>query len=115
MLGESIDVPGNARCIWVNDRPLIWLLLVTMVLDAVSTTAFMHTLGVDRELNPLVRHCADWLGLVAGPMVGKSGQLFGAAGLVIMAPRLARVVLALVILLNLAAFVVNTRVFLLNL
>lgn len=114
LLDETIDVPANAVKLWLNHRQFIWLLLATAALDAASTTAFMSTVGVSHEQNPLVRICAHWLGVVVGPLIGKSGQLFGVAVLAIIAPRLACFVLVLVILLNLMAFMVNMRVFILS-
>ncbi len=115
LLDETINIPANAVKLWRHHRQSIWLLLATAALDAASTTAFMSTVGVSPEQNPLVRICAQWLGVVVGPLIGKSGQLFAVAMLAIIAPRLARLVLALVILLNLMAFMVNMRVFILSL
>ncbi len=112
LLGESVDIRGNARRAWENHRPLFWLLLATAGLDALSTSAFMSVLGVDRELNPVVRQLAHWLGIFVGPALGKITQLLAAGALVILTPRLARFILVVVVLMNLAAVVVNLRVYL---
>jgi len=114
LLGESLDLRANVLRAWQRHRALIWLLLFTVVLDALSTIAFMSTLGVEREQNPLIRQLAHGLGIVAGPTVGKLGQVIAVAGFVALAPRLARLVLTVVILLNLFAFVVNLNVFVLS-
>lgn len=114
LLGQSLDLRANAAQAWRLHRPFIWLLLATVVLDALSTMAFMSTLGVGHEQNPFIRQLAQGLGIVAGTSLGKLAQVFAVAGFVALAPRLARLVLTVVILLNLFAFVVNLRVFILS-
>jgi hypothetical protein len=111
LLGQPVDILGNARRAWENHRPLFWLLLATAGLDVLSTIAFMSVLGVDKELNPVVRQFAHWLGIVAGPVFGKVPQMLAAGALVILTPRLARFILAVVVLINLSAFVLNLRVY----
>lgn len=111
VLGQSIDLRGGLAALWSRHRPLLGLLAFTLLLDALSTIAFMATAGVDRELNPVVRSLAGALGPVAGPIIGKLPQLVALVGLILLAPRLTRFLLATVILLNLAAFVVNMHVF----
>jgi hypothetical protein len=111
LLGQPVDILGNARRAWENHRPLFWLLLATAGLDVLSTIAFMSVLGVDKELNPVVRQFAHWLGIVAGPVFGKVPQMLAAGALVILTPRLARFILAVVALMNLSAFVLNLRVY----
>lgn len=115
LLGESLDLRANVRGAWQRHRPFIWLLLFTVVLDALSTVAFMSTLGVEREQNPFIRQLAHGLGIVGGTTLGKLGQVFAVAGFVALAPRLARLVLTVVILMNLFALVVNLNVFVLSL
>lgn len=112
LLGESVDIFGNARWAWKNHRSLFRLLLATAALDAVSTIAFMSVLGVDKELNPVVRQFAHGLGIVAGPVLGKLPQVLAAGALVILTPRLARFILGMVVLMNLSAFIHNVRVYL---
>ncbi len=114
LLGESVDICGNARLAWENHRSLFWLLLATAGLDALSTIAFMSVLGVDKELNPVVRQFAHWLGIVAGPVLGKIPQLLATGALVILTPRLSRFILAVVVLMNLSAFFLNMRVYVVN-
>lgn len=114
LLGESVDIFGNARRVWASHQPLFWLLLATAGLDALSTIAFMSVLGVDKELNPVVRQFAHWLGIVMGPMLGKVPQVLAAGVLVILTPRLARFILAVVVLMNLSAFFLNVRVYVMN-
>lgn len=110
LLGESVDIFGNARRAWENHRSLCRLLLATAALDALSTIAFMSVLGVDRELNPVVRQFAHWLGIVAGPVLGKVPQVLAAGALVSLTPRLARFILGVVVFLNLSACFLNVRV-----
>ncbi len=114
LLGQSLDLRANAAQAWQLHRPFIWLLLFTVVLDALSTMAFMSTLGVGHEQNPFIRQLAHGLGIVGGTSLGKLGQVFAVAGFVALTPRLARMVFTVVILLNLFAFVVNMRVFILS-
>lgn len=114
VLGEPIQLRANAARAWQVHRPFIWLLLATVVLDALSTVAFMSTLGVGQEQNPFIRHLAQGVGIVGGTSLGKLGQVLAVAVFVALTPRLARLVFTVVILLNLFAFVVNMRVFLLS-
>ncbi len=114
LLGETIDVPANARRALNLHRPLLWLLLATAILDALSTIAFMTTLGVDREQNPLIRMLASQLGILTGTALGKLAQLLAVGILAIITPRLARFVITVTVLLNLFAYVVNMRVFVLS-
>jgi hypothetical protein len=111
LLGEPVDIIDNARRAWENHRSLFWLLLATAGLDALSTIAFMSVLGVDKELNPVVRQFAHWLGIVAGPVLGKVPQLLAAGALVILTPRLTHFILAVVVLMNLSAFALNVQVY----
>lgn len=111
LLGQAIDVPANTRTLVVRHRGFVTLMLVTAVLDVVSTIAFMSTVGIGRETNWIIRTTSIHLGIYLGPIVGKLFQLMGALGLGVMAPRLARFVLAVVILVNLIAFVLNMFTF----
>lgn len=111
LLGQSIDVAGNARQLIERHRPFVVLLLVTAALDVVSTIAFMSVIGIGQEYNWIVRAFSLHLGIVAGPVVAKSFQLAGVLGLAILAPRLSRFVCTVVILVNLLAFVVNMYAF----
>ncbi|HAV65362.1 MAG TPA: hypothetical protein DCY13_23680 [Verrucomicrobiales bacterium] len=111
ILGEPIDLGWNAARLWRCERAYLCLLLATALLDAASTTAFMSSLGVDRELNPLVRGLSAFCGIVIGPLLGKIGQLIGAVALCLLAPRLGRFTLSVAILLNLLALVVNLHVY----
>lgn len=112
VLGETVYLRANAARAWQLHRPFIWLLLATVVLDALSTIAFMSTLGVAQEQNHFIRLLAHSLGIVGGTSLGKLGQVLAVAAFVALTPRLARLVFTVVILLNLFAFVVNMRVFL---
>lgn len=114
LLGQTIDVSANTRELFDKHRPFVQLLLVTAVLDVVSTMAFMSVTGVDREYNWIVRAMAGHFGIFAGPVVGKSFQLAGVFGLAIIAPRLSRFVCTVVILINLLAFVLNMYAFVLG-
>jgi len=114
LLGESIDVSGNARQLLERHRPFVILLLVTALLDVLSTVAFMSVVGVGREYNWIVRFATWHLGIIAGPVVGKSFQLAGVLGLAVIAPRLSRFVCTIVILINLLAFVLNMHTFILG-
>jgi len=113
LLGESIDFRANARALWRTHRPYLVLLGITMILDVLSTIAFMSVLGPGAEHNPVVRLTSYSFGVILGPPIGKLFQLFGTVGLSILTPRLARFILSVVILMNLFAFVVNMHVFVL--
>lgn len=115
VLGEAIDLRANAVRAWQLHRPFIWLLLATALLDAISTIAFMSTLGPEQEQNPFIRWLAQGCGPVAGTALGKLAQVLAVAGLITLAPRLARLVFTVAITLNLAAWVVNARVFIFSL
>jgi len=110
LLDQSILL-GDSVKLWEAHRPLVLLLLATAVLDALSTIAFLSVLGIERESNWLARYLSWWLGTLAGPWVTKGLQLLGVWGMAILAPRLARLVLTVTILLNLLAFVFNMEVF----
>ena len=104
----------TTRRLITEHRPFVLLLLFTIALDALSTIAFMSVLGPDAEMNPLVRVLAHHLGIIAGPMLGKSFQLLAACVLSIFTPRLSKYILSTVILVNLFAFVVNMHAFVLG-
>lgn len=111
LLGQPIDLRQSLVDLCREQRSLLMLLGVTMVLDALSTIAFMATAGIDIEHNLLVRALAHSLGIVAGTALGKLPQLVAALALSTLAPRLARFIFSTVILMNLGAFVVNMHVF----
>lgn len=111
LLGSPVDIAGAIHDLRTIHRPLVLLLLATLVLDAASTTAFMSTLGVEKEFNFVVRLLSHSLGIVAGPLLGKLIQFTAALSLTILAPRLTRFILTVVILMNLLAFVINMGIF----
>jgi hypothetical protein len=114
LLDEPINVRHDVRQLFGPNRPFIVLPLVTIGLDAISTIAFMSVVGPGAEQNPVVRQLSYAFGIFAGPPLGKLFQLFAAVALTIIAPRLTRLVLAVVILMNLFAFVINMHVFFLS-
>ena len=115
LLGEKIDVRANSRRLFTEHRQLLHWILLTAVLDVVSTMCFMQVVGPQIEINPIIRVLTGWLGIIFGPIVGKSAQLFAVWAFSLIVPRLARLLCILVIALNSIAFFTNIRIVLVNL
>ena len=109
LLGQSIPVRENL--FFSLRRYTVWwvILLISMFFDALSTVAFVRELGVEREMNPLIRWLLRSLGLVPGLVIGKLLQLAAVAVFVSLDRRWGNLMLLIVIFLNCWAVVINTR------
>lgn len=110
ILDEAIDLRANSRLLFTQHRDCLDWLVITAMLDAVSTTWFMFAVGPEIETNYVVRQFTAWLGFGLGPVVAKSCQLLSLWALILVVPRLARGLSLLVIALNLFACLLNTAV-----
>ncbi|MGB0580119.1 MAG: hypothetical protein ACPGVU_10490 [Limisphaerales bacterium] len=115
LLGEKIDLRANSRQLFADHRPLLNWIVLTAVLDVVSTMCFMQVVGPQIEINPIIRVLTHWLGIIIGPIIGKLAQLFAVWVLALIVPRLAKLLCILVIALNSIAFLTNMRIVLVNL
>jgi len=107
ILDEEIDFKKNKFLIFREYRSYVILYFITLFMDYFSTVYFMQKLGPEFELNFIVRKLAYTYGIYLGPFLGKFYQFFAAWALTILAPRLAKLLLTLVILLNIGACLVN--------
>ena len=114
LLDQSIDLRANNRLLFSKHLHLVHWIVITAVLDAVSTIFFMQVLGPQIEINPIVRMSSLWLGVIIGPIVGKLAQLFAVWALSILAPRFTAWLCILVITLNSLAFLFNLRLVRMN-
>ncbi len=81
-----------------------WLLLIlTQIMDSVSTIMFMFEEGIKREANPVIRWLAENMGIIQGVLLGKSLQFIVALCFSALSYKLSRAVLLLLISLNLLA------------
>ncbi|OUS23434.1 hypothetical protein A9Q98_15245 [Thalassotalea sp. 42_200_T64] len=85
-----------------------YILLLTAVLDYVTTLQFMIHGSIAMEANLVVRHLAYEFGIFSGVMVGKSLQIFAVMGFCSLSKELSRPVLSLIILVNCLAIYLNT-------
>lgn len=115
VLDEVIDLRANSCLLFTKHRDCLDWLVITAVLDAVSTTWFMFAVGPEIETNYIVRLFTGWLGFGLGPLVAKTAQLFALWALVVLVPRLARALCLFVISINAFACLFNTTVVVVNL
>jgi len=115
LLDEAIDLRANSRLLFTKHRDCVDWLVITAVLDAVSTTWFMFAVGPEIETNYIVRQFTAWLGFGLGPLVAKTIQLVSLWALVLIVPRLARFLCLFVISINAFACLFNTTVVVVNL
>jgi hypothetical protein len=103
----EINFRENKSLLFTQHRELFYVCVLTAFLDAVSTVFFMYFLGPDPESNVIVRQMSYFYGIYLGPVLGKVYQLFGLWGLSVIAPRLIRLLCAIIIAINLFAFAMN--------
>ena len=111
LLETEIDLPETWRQITSRERFHLTLVLVTQFSDAISTSLFMSVDGTDSEANALVRFLSIHLGIFAGPLFGKLGQLFALLALCCLAIRLTRPLFLVVTFINVYAVVKNVEFF----
>ena len=108
----KIEFSKNKWLLFTDYRSYFFVLLLTTVTDAISTTYFMSLLGPEQESNFLVRDLAYYYGIYVGPSLGKIYQVFAVWGLSVIAPRLTKWICLVVISLNLMATGINIAVYL---
>jgi len=107
----KIEFSKNKWLLFTEYRSYFYVVLLTTVTDAMSTTYFMSLLGPEQESNFIVRDLAFYYGIYAGPIFGKIYQIFAVWGLSVIAPRLTRLVCLVVIAINLFATIINISVY----
>ena len=69
-------IRGNAGEFLVENRRLIYLLVIAGFVDLLSTIYFMQIVGPYKEIHPVIRYLGFEYGPVAGPAIGKFAQIF---------------------------------------
>ena len=110
ILDEEVDLRANSRLLFSTHRDCLDWLVISGMLDAVSTTWFMFVVGPEIETNHLVRALTGLFGFALGPLIGKAAQLVALWALILVVPRLARFLCIFVIAINLFACLFNTVV-----
>lgn len=82
------NYPGYFR----EFRPFLIAAATAAALDFLSTWTFMVADGVDEEFHPLIRLVSRFAGPVAGPLIGKIGQLLALVFLTLCFRPAARVI-----------------------
>ncbi len=103
ILDSEVPLIENIKQSLVRYWVLWLLLLLTIVLDCLTTIRFMFLGGIELEANLVVRWLAERLGLVQGVIVGKTLQLVAAIGFSALSFTYSRAILILLISLNLLA------------
>lgn len=110
VLDTAIDVEANTTFIWERYHVFFVLLVVTAILDAMSTSRFMILIGADVESNYVVRNLAYTLGIVWGPLLGKVMQVLTVWVLAVFTPRLTGFLCLSIASVNLYAFLMNMMI-----
>lgn len=108
ILDTKLDLKANSRLLLHDYRDYFHWVILTAVLDVASTIWFMKLIGPQIESNLIVRLMAYAFGIVLGPIIGKTSQLFAVWSLTLLAPRLTKMLCVLIIFLNLMACLLNT-------
>ena len=66
---------GNYDGYWQRCRWLFAIASVAALADLLTTIRFMYAEGIEHELHPAIRMAAAFVGPLAGPLLGKLGQL----------------------------------------
>lgn len=66
---------NNAKGFFKENHYYITLLIIAAVVDAASTIYFMHIIGPEKEIHPMIRFLAFEFGPTIGPIVGKLLQI----------------------------------------
>lgn len=108
ILGEDIAFRKNIA--FSLRRYLVWwlILIVTMLYDLATTSAFVARYGADAEANMVTKWLMTAVSADLGNIVGKGLQLLAVIGFVGLHRRLGNFFLLFVILLNCWAVVVNS-------
>jgi hypothetical protein len=107
ILDSEVDLDANKYLLFTQYRLWFLLVILTALMDAVSTMVFMLRTGPHIETNILVKILGYTYGPIVGPLLGKLYQIFGVWVLSLFVPRLTRFVCLMVICFNTYAFVIN--------
>lgn len=103
ILGSPVSLVENVKHSF-KLYSIFWLiLLVTIVLDSLTTIRFMTNDGIIHEANLIIRWLAFVLGIIPGVMIGKFLQFIAAIGFTALSLKHSRAILILLISLNLLA------------
>jgi len=107
ILGQQVSLKQNLYGS-VQRHWLLWsLLMLTVILDYLSTVYFMFFDGIYTEASTVIRGLAYEFGVITGVFVGKGLQIVAAVVFVSLSQKLARAVLLLLVLLNTLAVANN--------
>ena len=76
IMAATNRIRENAGQFMMENRKLLYLLVIAGFVDLLSTIYFMQTVGVHKEIHPLFRHLGFAYGPVVGPILGKFAQIF---------------------------------------
>jgi len=107
VLDAEIDIAANRSVLFEKYRLLFLLVIYTAIGDAISTTYFMSLIGPSHESNTVVRMLSYSLGIVWGPLLGKSLQVAAVWLVSVFTPGLTRLLCSVVIAVNLYATYMN--------
>ncbi len=107
ILNQNVALTRNLFFSLQRYRLLWFILLLTIVLDYVSTLNFMINGSIALEANKIIRFLAYEFGIFQGVMIGKALQIVSAIGFCALSRELSRAVLFLIIGLNCFAVFVN--------
>ena len=71
----KIRFQRNSKNFLEDNHYLITLLIIAAVVDAASTIYFMHMVGPQKEIHPIIRELGFILGPTLGPIFGKILQI----------------------------------------
>jgi len=111
ILEQEIPLQKNLINSFKTNR-IFWLLLIlSEILDFLSTVAFMNQDGIEFEANAVIQWLALHFGIKTGVFFGKSLQFFAASCFSALSLKYSRAVLILFIALNLLATLHNFTYF----
>lgn len=103
ILDEEIDLVGNIKKSLVKYKYLWMILIISIVLDCLTTIKFMHNESISREANIIIHWLANTFGIIPGVIFGKFLQIIAALGFSSLSFKYSRAILLLLLLLNLLA------------
>ena len=112
LLAAVNRIRDNAKGFWVDNRRLIYLVIIAGFVDLLSTINFMQIIGPEKEIHPMIRYFGYSYGPVFGPMIGKFSQIFLGIFAIIYFRKHAKFLLAFVAVMYSWAAVANFIAFL---
>lgn len=110
ILDKEIPLLENLKQSYYSYWYLWLILIISIMLDSLSTVLFMQDEGIVREANVLIYFLAETFGIIVGVIIGKSLQLIAAIGFAALSYKYSPLVLVLLSCLNLLAFYHNLGV-----